>query len=55
VMFRWLMRLGVIPESVCADCADISVRLASAERGAAERAVAGRTAAERPQANAVAG
>lgn len=55
VMFRWLMRLGVIPESVCADCADISVRLASAERGAAERAVASQTPADRPPANAVAG
>ncbi len=27
-MFNILMRLGIIPESVCAECSDISVRLA---------------------------
>jgi len=31
VMFRQLMKVGVIPESVCVDCADISDRLAAAE------------------------
>jgi hypothetical protein len=30
VMFAQLMRLGVLPESVCLECADISARLASA-------------------------
>jgi hypothetical protein len=30
IMFRWLMRAGVIPESVCADCADITGRLRDA-------------------------
>ena len=30
VMFRWLMRVGVIPASVCVDCADISGRLRDA-------------------------
>lgn len=55
VMFRWLMRLGVIPESVCADCADISVRLALAERDATERGAVGRSGTELPAANAVAG
>lgn len=27
VVFGWLMRAGVVPESVCAECADISRRL----------------------------
>jgi hypothetical protein len=35
VIFRTLMRAGVIPESVCASCSDISERLA--ERSAALR------------------
>jgi hypothetical protein len=26
VVFRWLMRVGVIPEEVCAACADLSLR-----------------------------
>ena len=26
-MFAWLMRAGVVPESVCLECADISARL----------------------------
>ena len=30
VMFAQLMRLGVLPESVCLECADISARLSSA-------------------------
>ena len=30
VMFRWLMRAGVIPASVCVDCADIRGRLRDA-------------------------
>jgi hypothetical protein len=29
-MFGLLMRLGVIPQSVCAECADISFRLRTA-------------------------
>lgn len=29
--FSGLMRLGVVPESVCAECADLSTRLAEAE------------------------
>jgi anthranilate/para-aminobenzoate synthase component II len=31
-VFAVLMRIGVIPETVCAECADISLRLRSAER-----------------------
>src|SRR5579875_879521 len=31
VIFGALMRAGIIPEDVCADCADITVRLARAE------------------------
>ncbi|MEA2145006.1 MAG: hypothetical protein QOG59_593, partial [Solirubrobacteraceae bacterium] len=27
MMFAWLMRAGVVPESVCLECADISARL----------------------------
>ena len=30
VMFGQLMRVGVVPESVCVECANISARLASA-------------------------
>ena len=30
VMFGQLMRVGVIPETVCLECADISARLAAA-------------------------
>jgi len=30
IAFSWLMRLGAIPESVCADCADISRRVSTA-------------------------
>ena len=29
IVFGWLMRLGVIPESVCLECADITRRAAS--------------------------
>ena len=29
VAFGWLMRAGVVPDSVCADCADIRQRLAT--------------------------
>jgi hypothetical protein len=32
IMFGWLMRAGVIPESVCLECSDISRRLAAATR-----------------------
>lgn len=32
VVFQQLMRLGVIPESICLECADISQRLAAATR-----------------------
>jgi hypothetical protein len=32
VVFQQLMRIGVIPESVCLECADISQRLAAATR-----------------------
>jgi len=34
MVFRWLMRVGIIPASVCADCADITGHL---ERTIAER------------------
>jgi len=34
IVFGWLMRLGVIPESVCLECADIS-RRTTARQGAA--------------------
>ncbi|GAA5164238.1 DUF4395 domain-containing protein [Ornithinimicrobium tianjinense] len=30
VIFSWLMRLGVVPESVCVECADITSRLRTA-------------------------
>ncbi len=30
IVFAWLMRVGVIPESVCVECADITRRLAGA-------------------------
>ncbi|GAA2738525.1 DUF4395 domain-containing protein [Pedococcus aerophilus] len=29
IVFGWLMRLGVIPESICVECADISKRAAA--------------------------
>jgi hypothetical protein len=29
-VFGWLMRCGVIPDTVCAECADVSARLAAA-------------------------
>jgi hypothetical protein len=38
IVFGWLMRLGVIPESVCLECADISKRAAA--RQAAQRQAA---------------
>lgn len=34
VAFAQLMRLGVVPEAVCAECADLSARLAAASRSA---------------------
>ena len=42
-IFAWLMRVGVIPVSVCEACADVRPRLAAvlAAREAATRAVAG--------------
>lgn len=30
-VFAGLMRLGLVPESICADCADISLRLGRSE------------------------
>jgi hypothetical protein len=33
--FRWLMRVGLVPESVCLDCADISRRIGTGAAGAA--------------------
>jgi hypothetical protein len=35
IVFGWLMRLGVIPESVCLECADISRRTKAREGAAA--------------------
>lgn len=32
IVFGALMRMGVIPDSICADCADVSRRLEAAER-----------------------
>ena len=32
-LFGWLMRAGVVPESVCAECADVSLRLAARRLG----------------------
>lgn len=29
-LFRWLIRAGVVPESICADCADLTARFAAA-------------------------
>lgn len=31
IIFGWLMRAGVVPESVCAECNDISLRIAQSE------------------------
>ncbi|GAB3078783.1 DUF4395 domain-containing protein [Pedococcus soli] len=36
IVFGWLMRLGIIPESICVECADISKR--AAQRRAASPA-----------------
>ena len=30
IVFGWLMRAGVIPQEICAECADISLRTARA-------------------------
>ena len=35
IVFGWLMRLGVIPESVCLECADITRRAAQRQAAAA--------------------
>lgn len=35
LVFGWLMRVGIIPESVCLDCANISRRAADREAAAA--------------------
>jgi len=35
IVFGWLMRVGVIPQEVCAECADITLRTAGATRSAA--------------------
>jgi hypothetical protein len=35
LVFGWLMRLGVIPESVCVECADITRRAAQRQAAAA--------------------
>lgn len=35
IVFGWLMRLGVIPESVCLECADITRRAAQRQASAA--------------------
>jgi len=35
IVFGWLMRIGVIPEEICAECADISLRTAGATGSAA--------------------
>jgi hypothetical protein len=35
IVFGWLIRLGVIPESVCLECADISRRTAARQAAAA--------------------
>lgn len=32
IIFGWLMRAGVVPASVCAECNDISLRIAQSER-----------------------
>lgn len=31
IIFGWLMRIGLVPESVCAECNDISRRIAQSE------------------------
>ena len=31
IIFGWLMRIGLVPESVCAECNDISLRIAQSE------------------------
>ena len=36
LVFGWLMRVGVIPESVCLECADISRRRAARQASAAQ-------------------
>jgi hypothetical protein len=35
IVFGWLMRLGVIPESVCLECADITRRAAQRQAATA--------------------
>ena len=35
IVFGWLMRLGVIPESICLECADITRRAAQRQAAAA--------------------
>ena len=35
IVFGWLMRLGVIPESVCVECADLTRRAAQRQAAAA--------------------
>jgi hypothetical protein len=36
IVFGWLMRLGLIPESICVDCADITKRAAAKQTAAAQ-------------------
>jgi hypothetical protein len=36
IVFGWLMRLGLIPESICVDCADITKRAAAKQAAAAQ-------------------
>jgi hypothetical protein len=37
IVFGWLMRAGVVPQSVCAECADLSLRRANAGASAPGR------------------
>jgi hypothetical protein len=43
VIFGWLIRVGALPESACADCADISERLAGAGLGSTTEGAGGST------------
>jgi hypothetical protein len=36
IVFGWLMRLGLIPESICVDCADITKRAAAKQAAVAQ-------------------
>lgn len=44
IVFGWLMRVGLVPEEVCVECADLSLRQGAERR---EKVTAGTSAADR--------